>query len=96
MRIILVLAPLIGLVWGTSAKQVKLGVSVGAAIGAGNLLMWHIYNAITNRLGLDTVVNFGVNLILFVVVGVLIGVVYAIKSQGAEPAPETDQENRTP
>jgi hypothetical protein len=37
-------------------------------------VLWRVYNAITDRMGLDTVANLLVNLFLFVVVGVACGV----------------------
>ncbi len=40
-------------------------------------VMWRVYNAITERLGLDTVVNLLVNLALFVIVGGACGVTWA-------------------
>jgi len=40
-------------------------------------LLWPVYNAVTNRLGLDTVANLLVNLALFVVVGVTCGAGWA-------------------
>ena len=43
----------------------------------GNLILWRIYNVITDHLGLDTVKNLFVNMALFVVIGVIIGVVWA-------------------
>jgi len=43
-------------------------------LGPLNLAMWHVYNGITDALGLDTVRNLAVNVVLFVLVGTLIGV----------------------
>lgn len=40
-------------------------------------LLWLAYNALTDRLGLDRLVNLGVNLALFVAVGVLCGAGWA-------------------
>ena len=37
-------------------------------------LMWLVYNAVTDRLGLDRIVNLVANLALFVFVGALVGV----------------------
>jgi hypothetical protein len=41
-------------------------------------LLWRLYNAITDRIGLDTVANLLVNLALFVVVGVACGVAWVV------------------
>ena len=73
MKIILVLAPVIGLAWGAATHKIKTGLIAGIVVGAGNFILWHVYNAITNRLGLDTVLNFEVNLGLFVLVGIALG-----------------------
>ena len=66
-------APIIGLVWGALAKQMVRGGTYGAILGVGNFIMWNVYNAITNRLGLDTVKNLLVNLALFIVLGIIAG-----------------------
>lgn len=70
---VLVLAPLIGLVWGYAAKRLPLGLVVGLLAGVGNYTLWTVYNAITGHLGLDTVKNLLVNLGLFVVIGIVLG-----------------------
>jgi hypothetical protein len=72
---VLIAAPLIGLVWGAITKRLAAGLLIGLAIGAGNFALWTVYNAITERLGLDTVKNLVVNLTMFVGVGIVIGVV---------------------
>ncbi len=41
-------------------------------------VMWRVYNAVTDRLGLDTVANLLVNAAFFVVVGELCGVGWAL------------------
>jgi hypothetical protein len=73
MLILLIAAPVIGLIWGALTKQLVRGLVYGVAIGGGNFAMWTIYNAITNALGLDTVKNLIVNLVLFIVVGAAAG-----------------------
>ncbi len=70
---VLVLAPLIGLVWGYAAKRLPLGLVIGLLAGVGNYALWTVYNAITDKLGLDTVKNLLVNLGLFVVIGIAVG-----------------------
>ena len=84
---VLVLAPLIGLVWGYAAKRLPLGLAVGLLGGVGNYALWTVYNAITDHLGLDTVKNLLVNLSLFVVIGIAVGVgagVYAARKPGIQ------------
>ena len=63
------------------ARRRKISVVGGAAFWGGPLvlasLMWRVYNAITDRLGLDSVLNVVVNAVLFVVVGAGCGLVWA-------------------
>ncbi len=73
MLTVLVLAPLLGLAWGVWAMRLGRGVGTGLAVGVGNFLLWTLYNAITAKLGLDTVKNLLVNLGLFVGLGLLVG-----------------------
>lgn len=86
---VLVLAPLVGLVWGYAAKRLPFGLAVGLLAGVGNYALWTAYNAITDHLGLDTVKNLLVNLSLFVVIGVAVGLgagFYASKRQRVQAA----------
>ncbi len=79
---VLALAPLIGLAWGYAAKRLPLGLAVGLLVGVGNYALWTVYNAITDHLGLDTVKNLLVNLGVFVLIGIAVGVgagVYAAR-----------------
>jgi len=81
---VLVLAPLTGLAWGAVARRLPLGLAVGLLAGVGNYALWTVYNAITDKLGLDTVKNLLVNLGLFVVIGIAVGLgagFYAAKRQ---------------
>jgi hypothetical protein len=50
-------------------------------------VMWRVYNAITSRLGLDTVANLLVNLALFVIVGALCGAGWAWLMARRQPLP---------
>ena len=70
---VLIAAPLVGLAWGAASKRSRRGLTVGLLVGVGNLALWSIYNAITDRLGLDTVKNLLVNLALFIFVGIGVG-----------------------
>jgi hypothetical protein len=80
MLLVLVAAPVIGIVCGVIAKRLKTYGLAGLAIGVGNYVLWTVYSAITNKLGLDTVVNLAVNLALFVAVGVVVGIVLGRKA----------------
>jgi len=74
MLAVLILAPVGGLTWGARTKRVGPGLIIGLLVGAGNYALWTVYNAITAKLGLDTVANLLVNLGLFLVLGTIIGV----------------------
>lgn len=82
---VLVAAPLVGLVWGLVVKRVLSGLLVGLAVGAGNFALWTVYNAITDRLGLDTVKNLLVNLGLFIGLGVIIGIIVGLTGRKRQP-----------
>jgi hypothetical protein len=76
-----ILAPLLGLGVGAALGARKQAVVAGALrggviglLGPLNWLLWKVYNALTDRNGLDSVPNLEVNLALFVVVGAGIGV----------------------
>ena len=73
MLILLIAAPVIGLIAGLIRRRPLPGLALGLMVGAGNYGLWTMYCAITDRLGLDTVKNLLVNLGLFIVIGVLIG-----------------------
>jgi hypothetical protein len=57
---------------GEPGRFALFGLAAGL-LGPLNLLLWRVYNAITDRLGLDTVRNLVVNLIVFVTAGLVIG-----------------------
>ena len=72
------LGVIVGAMSGGRSGNVRRGALTGLAVGLlGPLiwLMWQIFNAITDRNGLDTVQNVFVNLAVFVVGGVVIGVI---------------------
>ncbi len=88
-----VLGAAIGAAWGArrgnAASAARSGLLVGL-VGPANLLLWTIYNAITNRLGLDTVKNLLVNLTLFAIIGIGAGLLAArgtSKKAGTPAAP---------
>jgi drug/metabolite transporter (DMT)-like permease len=54
-------------------------------------LLWPVYNAITDRIGLDRVANLVVNLALFVAVGVAAAVVWVRLSASPGERKETDE-----
>jgi hypothetical protein len=75
-----VAGPLVGLIIGAlvgahekcAARRVIAGVLLG---GIGPLVywMWRLYGAITNTLGLDSVANLALQLIMFAALGALLG-----------------------
>jgi len=84
-RVLLFLAvagPLVGLILGAvlgahekcSARRIISGVLLGG-IGSVVYGMWRVYGVITNALGLDSVANLGLQLVLFAALGAVLGVV---------------------
>jgi hypothetical protein len=86
--ILAIAGPLAGLVIGglaarvahRSSDSVRVLALRGACwglLGTANWLLWRLYNAITSVLGLDTVVNLVVNLVLFIALGGAVGWIFA-------------------
>ena len=88
---VLIAAPLVGLVWGFVSKRLPLGLTVGSLAGVGNYALWTVYNAVTQKLGLDTVANLLVNLGLFVVIGTAIGVGVGLYTARKQAVPQAAQ-----
>jgi len=84
---------LVGALAGRRAGCPRRGAAAGLAVGLLgplNLGLWFIYNAISERLGMDTVRNLLVNLALFVMLGGVMGFVAArlwIATAGDSAAP---------
>jgi apolipoprotein N-acyltransferase len=61
-------------------------------------ILWWIYNAITDKIGLNTVLNLWVNAILFIIVGIVCGIFYrktqegTIKSIATQSVPNQTEE----
>ncbi|MCS6949428.1 MAG: hypothetical protein RMM06_04805 [Armatimonadota bacterium] len=75
-RVFLILAivgPLVGAAVGWARGRRTLQGLLWGMLLTANWLLWRVYNAITDRLGLDTVRNLLVNLALFVTLGVVAG-----------------------
>ncbi len=75
-----VAVPLAGLVIGALSGARRRQAGRGALLGLGigligplNWLLWHLYNALTDRNGLDTVRNLVINLALFLLIGAGLG-----------------------
>ncbi len=69
----IVIGALVGLVRKHLTTDVLIGFLFGL-IGPGALGMWRVYNGIMGRYGLDSVKGLVINLVLFAVIGLLIGV----------------------
>ena len=78
--------PLLGLLAGPSAAWAARrrggDAAASALLWGGPLvligILWRVYNAITDRIGLDSVANLAVNFGLFVIVGVICGALWVI------------------
>lgn len=75
-----VCGPLVGVVVGTIVgaheKRAAPKIIAGGLIGAlGTVVygMWHVYGAITSGLGLDSLTNLGLQLVLFAAFGAALG-----------------------
>jgi hypothetical protein len=87
-RIVSVLAiagPLAGVIVGFCISRVRRsgvadvlrGVAIGA-LGVANWAMWRLYEAITAQFGLSSTRNLLIQLGVFIVVGISVGVVYTV------------------
>ncbi len=78
---VLLLGVLLGpLAWFLAKRRGGNPLAAALAAGGGPILvgvLWRVYNAIADSLGLDTVRNLVANLVLFVVLGAVIGAVWA-------------------
>ena len=84
-RVLIVLAiagpiagALVGLLWSARSKRALPFVIEGVLSGALLTLvygMWRLYGVITNALGLDSVANLGLQLVLFAALGAILGAV---------------------
>ncbi len=82
LRLLAVGGPLLGLILGALVgarrKNALSGMVAGALLGGVLALiyaMWRLYGLITDRFGLDSVANLGLQLVLFAVLGGMLGVV---------------------
>lgn len=95
MNLLAVALPLAGLLIGAAAGGLQRrpvpgalrGLAVGC-IGILNWILWRLYNAITDQLGLDTVKNLLVNLALFLAIGIAGGVAAGLYLRSRQPDPE--------
>jgi hypothetical protein len=75
---------LLGCLYGKRQNNIARGIVLGflwGSLGVLNWLLWRVYNSITDRNGLDTVKNLMINLAVFILVGVVIGVCAAYISR---------------
>lgn len=92
--ILAVAAPIVGLLIGAvlGARRGQAGRGavkglLGGMVGPLNLLLWKLYNTLTDRMGLDSVRNLLVQLGLFVALGVISGLIlgYLVRRRGDSP-----------
>src|SRR5579862_5550224 len=81
--VVAVAAPFVGVAIGSalgarrgSVRHTALRGLMFGLFGPLNWLLWCIFNAITNRNGLDTVRNLAMNVAVFVVIGLVIGLLF--------------------
>ena len=86
---------LVGRIRGTSRRSTTIGLLVGL-LGPANWLLWRVYNAITDRIGLDTVRNLLTNLALFIIVGAAIGLIVGRMLRPSTDAGTNDTERIGP
>jgi hypothetical protein len=74
--------PLVGVIIGSllGAHERVAWPKIAGGVLIGSLLtliygFWHLYNAITGALGLDSLANLGLQLLMFVIFGSLLGLV---------------------
>jgi hypothetical protein len=99
-RLFLVLAiaaPLVGAAIGAAlarrgnpGRGALRGLLVGL-LGPANLVMWKVYNALTDRMGLDTVKNLLVQLGLFIGLGLVCGFVAGYVTRNRAPLAEAEE-----
>lgn len=73
---------------GRLARGALTGALTGLLLALLNLGLWKVYNAITDRLGLDSVRNLAVNLALFIALGAGAGLIAGYLSRRRAAAPE--------
>ncbi|GIV14783.1 MAG: hypothetical protein KatS3mg022_0218 [Armatimonadota bacterium] len=79
--VLAIAAPVAGAAIGwVRNKRALTGLLWGLLLTA-NWILWRLYNAITDHLGLDTVRNLLVNLTLFVVLGAVVGYLTALRTK---------------
>lgn len=81
--LLLTALPLLGLVAGGVGYALR-KTPAWLAVAGGSLLigvLWRVYNAIADRLGLDSLAQLGINAALFVAVGIGAGRAWRIVSE---------------
>lgn len=92
-RVAALVGPLVGLVIGalvakagSSRQLVWRGLAIGL-VATLNYGLWRMYLAIADRLGMDTVRNLLLNVVVFAVLGVVGGVILAVLGRRGRSAP---------
>lgn len=98
--LLFLILPVLGIISGAAAgllsRRGRQNALAAALLWGGPLvligILWRVYNAITDRIGLDSVANLIVNFVLFVVLGGVIGLGWtAFTSRGEGIVPEDRQ-----
>jgi len=83
-QLLAIVGPIAGLVIGAAIGKrrdhLRSGALTGLLIGllgTLNWLLWRVYNGLTDANGLDSVKGLAINLVLFVIVGVVLGFGYS-------------------
>jgi drug/metabolite transporter (DMT)-like permease len=91
-RLLAVILPLLGIAIGAALQfrsrrpgALVTGILIGL-LGPANWLLWRIYNRIEDHYGLDSVKAMLINLALFAVLGITIGLIYRF-SRRPQPQP---------
>lgn len=86
-----------GIVAGLLARRARRSAPAAAVLWGGPPvlvgILWRVYNGITDRIGLDRVANLAVNFGLFIVVGIICGIVgTALTAQRGRGEINTDKD----
>ncbi len=87
-----------GAVLGAVKKDYRFYLTWGVAIGAFgplNILLWTLYNVVTEHYGLDTVKNLVVNVIIFIVIGIILGFLISFLPRKDKKTPGVSEKQPT-
>lgn len=101
-RALALVGPLLGAAVGAGlgarSRRVRAGTMAGLGwglLGPAIWLLWRMYSAITDRLGMDTVLNLVVNLALFAAIGLASGMAIRMVRDRRRDAADAGADNQT-